>query len=223
MSHGSFWCFFLPSSSPSLPPAFPSLKLRYSPFLFKSISGFFQVQYPLIGLPRWHSRKWIHPKMQETKRCGFNLWVRNICWIRKWKPILLFLPGEFHGQRSLMGYSPWGCKEADITEHTHTHTHTHKHWLPVLIHLKLFTTRKMKLSVVPSYHPSPWLCPGLTTLVLWVKKAFRRFISNKYKWENGTIFTISRDIIVWKFHQSWSRCLKTWVWVQVLILRDCRS
>ena len=107
--------------------------------------------------------------------------------------------------------------------HTHTHTHTHKHCLPVLIHLKLFTTRKMKLSVVPSYHPSPWLCPGLTTLVLWVKKAFRRFISNKYKWENGTIFTISRDIIVWKFHQSWSRCLKTWVWVQVLILRDCRS
>ena len=29
---------------------------------------------------------------------------------------LLFLPGEFHGQRSLMGYSPWRCKESDITE-----------------------------------------------------------------------------------------------------------
>ena len=28
----------------------------------------------------------------------------------------LFLPGEFHGQRSLMGYCPWGCKESDITE-----------------------------------------------------------------------------------------------------------
>ena len=28
-------------------------------------------------------------------------------------------------QRSLAGYSPWGCKESDMTEHTHTHTHTH--------------------------------------------------------------------------------------------------
>ena len=36
------------------------------------------------------------------------------------------LPGEFHGQRSLAGYSPWGCKELGMTEQlTHTHTHTH--------------------------------------------------------------------------------------------------
>ena len=40
----------------------------------------------------------------------------------------VFLPGEFHGQRSLVGYSPWGHTETDVTEvtwHTHTHTHTH--------------------------------------------------------------------------------------------------
>ena len=30
----------------------------------------------------------------------------------------VFLPGKFHGQRSLAGYSPWGCKESDISEHT---------------------------------------------------------------------------------------------------------
>ena len=29
---------------------------------------------------------------------------------------LVFLPGEFHGQRSLVGYSPWGHKESDMTE-----------------------------------------------------------------------------------------------------------
>ena len=35
----------------------------------------------------------------------------------------VFLPGEFHGQRSLAGYCPWGCKESDMTEQlTHTHT-----------------------------------------------------------------------------------------------------
>ena len=32
----------------------------------------------------------------------------------------IFLPGESHGQRSLADYSPWSCKESDMTEHTHT-------------------------------------------------------------------------------------------------------
>ena len=36
---------------------------------------------------------------------------------RKWQPTPALLPGKFHGQRSLVGYSPWGCKELDMTEH----------------------------------------------------------------------------------------------------------
>ena len=43
---------------------------------------------------------------------------------RSWEPIPIFLPGESYGQRSLMGYSPWDCKESDttkVTEHTCTH------------------------------------------------------------------------------------------------------
>ena len=41
-------------------------------------------------------------------------------------PTLIFLPGEFHGQRSLADYSPWGHRESDMTKRlTHTHTHTH--------------------------------------------------------------------------------------------------
>ena len=39
-------------------------------------------------------------------------------WKRVWKPTLVFLPGKFHGQRSLVGYSPWGCKEWDKTKAT---------------------------------------------------------------------------------------------------------
>ena len=35
---------------------------------------------------------------------------------RKWQPTPLFLPGESHGQRSLMGYRPWGREESDTTE-----------------------------------------------------------------------------------------------------------
>ena len=45
-----------------------------------------------------------------------NPWVGKIPWRRKWQPTPVFLPGESHGQRSLVGYSPWGPKESDMTE-----------------------------------------------------------------------------------------------------------
>ena len=38
---------------------------------------------------------------------------------RKWQPILVFLPGESHGQKNLVGYSPRGRKESDMTERLH--------------------------------------------------------------------------------------------------------
>ena len=58
------------------------------------------------------------PAMLETQ-----VWsqVRKIPWRRKWQPTVAFLPGKFHGQRNLAGYSPWGHKELDTTEWlTHT-------------------------------------------------------------------------------------------------------
>ena len=39
---------------------------------------------------------------------------------REWQPNPVFLPGEVHGQKNLVGYNPRGCKESDMTEHTHT-------------------------------------------------------------------------------------------------------
>ena len=53
------------------------------------------------------------------KRCGFYPWVRKIPWSGKWQPIPVFLPGKFHGQKSMVGYGPWGCKELDTTRHAH--------------------------------------------------------------------------------------------------------
>ena len=50
-------------------------------------------------------------KCRRHKRYGFNPWVRKIPWRRKWLPTTVILPGESHGQRSLVGYSPWGCKK----------------------------------------------------------------------------------------------------------------
>ena len=43
-------------------------------------------------------------------------------WRRKWQPTPVFLPGESHGQRSLVGYSPRGRKESDTTERLHFHS-----------------------------------------------------------------------------------------------------
>ena len=62
--------------------------------------------------------------MQETrhKRLRFNPWVGKIPWRRKWQPASVFLPGESHEKRYLVGYTPWGGKESDMTEHTCTHS-----------------------------------------------------------------------------------------------------
>ena len=52
------------------------------------------------------------PAMQEAR---VQPSIRKIPWRRKWQSTPVFLPGISYGQRSLVGYSPWGCKELDIT------------------------------------------------------------------------------------------------------------
>ena len=59
------------------------------------------------GLPWWLSGK--DPACQWG-RPRFDPWVGKIPWRRKWQPDPVFLPGKFHGQRSLVGYSPRGCE-----------------------------------------------------------------------------------------------------------------
>ena len=56
------------------------------------------------------------------ERPGFDPWVGKIPWRRAWQPTPIFLPGESHGQRRLVGYSPWGCKELDTIEQLSTHS-----------------------------------------------------------------------------------------------------
>jgi len=63
--------------------------------------------------------------MQET-------WVRSLGWEdlleKEMTTHSIILLRDFHGQRSLVGYSPWDFKELDVTERlTHTHTHTYTH------------------------------------------------------------------------------------------------
>ena len=56
-------------------------------------------------------------------RYRFDTWVGKIPWNRKWHPTPVFSLGKYHGQESLVGYSPWGCKQSDMTEHLSTAQH----------------------------------------------------------------------------------------------------
>ena len=64
-------------------------------------------------------------ELDMTERLNWTTERRNsLClgvnhWRRKWQPTPVFLPGESHGGRSLVGYSPWGRKESDTTERLH--------------------------------------------------------------------------------------------------------
>ena len=52
----------------------------------------------------------------QCGRPGFDPWIGKIPWRRKWEPTPVFLSEKSHGWRSLVSYSPWGCKEPDTTE-----------------------------------------------------------------------------------------------------------
>ena len=74
-----------------------------------------------IGCPLQYS--WSSLKAQTVKNVAqtvkpamWETWVGKIPWRRVWPPTPVFLPGEFHGRSSLVGYSPWGFEESDTTE-----------------------------------------------------------------------------------------------------------
>ena len=60
-----------------------------------------------LGLSWWLSGK---ETACQCRRHGFDPWVGKILWSRKWWLTPVFLPGKSHRERSLAGYSPWGCK-----------------------------------------------------------------------------------------------------------------
>ena len=101
-----------------------------------SVHGIFQHEYwsglplevyKLMYITRWawasQLAQWLKIRLpiQETLRYEFKLWVGKIPWRRKWQPTPVFLPWKSHGLRSLVGYSPCGCKELDMTEWFHFH------------------------------------------------------------------------------------------------------
>ena len=110
-------------------------------------------------LSDWSDLKWLSDKEstcqhRRPKRCGFDPWVRRILWRRKWQPTPVFLPRKSHGQRSLKGYSPWGCERFS---HYLT-TEQQQCFLKVIIttakvgHLHKYNTN-ITIKIWPYHHP----------------------------------------------------------------------
>ena len=119
--------FFLLSFSPlSYPFLFPFIQKKISIFICFQVLFFNFLCDPLAFftmLFSLHRASLLVQRVKNTnagrcKRCVFDPWVGKIPWRRAWQPIPVFLPGESHGQRSLVGCRLWGRTESDTTEVT---------------------------------------------------------------------------------------------------------
>ena len=70
----------------------------------------------LRGFPGGASVKELACQCRRHKRCKFDRLVGNIPWRRAWQPTPVFMPGESHGQRSLLGCILYGSRELETTE-----------------------------------------------------------------------------------------------------------
>ena len=110
------WPLSLASAPTTLLSSIPPQGIQVRLFLSTITTFAFITPCRTYWLPRWYSGK---ESACQYKRCRFNPWVGKIPWRRKWQPTPILLPGKFHGQRSLVGYSLWGRKEWDMIEHTY--------------------------------------------------------------------------------------------------------
>ena len=75
----------------------------------------------LEHFPRWCCGNISACHCRRKRRYTLDSWVGKIPQRRKWQPAPIFLPGKFHGQKSLAGYCPWGHKEWDTSEQLSMH------------------------------------------------------------------------------------------------------
>ena len=107
-------------------------------------------------------------------------------------PLQCFCLEKAHGQRTLVGYSPWGCKESNVTEcaraHTHTYAHTHTHsvgnslvvqWLGLHFHCRGqgFNPRWQTRSCMPHRENKTEEPPNHSVIPLKDPRSFRWFIA----------------------------------------------
>ena len=124
---GGFWAEkgHLPTCSGCCPLNCLMGQMENSGQMISSRDGqVFLKQHTFVGFLKWLSGKESACQCGRCRRHGFDPWVRKIPWRRKWQPTPVFLPRKFHGQRSLVGYSPWDCRVGhDLASGTHKLTY----------------------------------------------------------------------------------------------------
>ena len=95
----------------------------------------------------------------QCRRRGFYPWVEKIPWRRKWQPPPpIFLPGKSHGHRSLVGYSPGGHKESDMTEGLNKNINsceqTRAHYLTFVILSFIICKERLKWMITKVFSPA---------------------------------------------------------------------
>ena len=79
--------------------------------------------HPVLEWQQLMRDRWLRQESVclQLGRPGFDPWVGKILWRRKWQLTPVLLPGKSHGQRNMVGYSPWGRKESVMIEGFHFH------------------------------------------------------------------------------------------------------
>ena len=148
-------------------PGLPTNRLKCTGQRWSSLLSI----HHLVTRLKWHSGKEFTWECRGLKRHRFDPWVGKIPWRRKWQPIPVFLPGNSHGQRSLVGYSPHGRKDSNMTDHvrarvcTCTHTNTQveckcrrQHCLLPIVFLPILRVI-MGLEMLPTHCTRCWAFP----------------------------------------------------------------
>ena len=112
--HSKTHTYFLLALNSTASLIFEVVVLETTPFLW--VPDCYKVTSAVLGLPWWLRQGSV---CMQCGSPGFYPWVGKIPWRRKWHPTPVLLPEKFHGWRNLVGYSPWGHKESDMTEQFH--------------------------------------------------------------------------------------------------------
>ena len=113
----------------------------------------------------------------QCKRPRFDPWVWKITWRRKWQPTPVLLPGKSHGPRSLVGYSPWGLKESDMTDRLHFTSLT-SYWLlffflalvPTFLSMEIHSTWDIAIKMLSHacFTPVNSICSQYMYYIWWI-------------------------------------------------------
>ena len=109
---------FLVALYPSqLPPALYHIpNSGQSPLVLRTLAPCEDCSHSTSGFMSGKKVAQMVKNLPAMQRLRFNPWVKKIPWRREQLPTSVFLPRESQGQRTLVGYSPWGHKESATTQ-----------------------------------------------------------------------------------------------------------